>query len=160
MNVQTKRQSNHTKFQVLACDDHNFKKEDVESVGEFAQVCSHIVLECFDLARIGRPDILWSVNKLLRAVTKWTKAYDRRLARLISCIHQTLTTDSIVMWVIRLVCEWTEFLLLSNLDHVVTNASSSPFEAQLYISEENEAVIKMIIEGQKSHDETRVLKLR
>ena len=40
-------------------------------------------------ARIGRPDILWSVNKLARAITKWTKACDKRLARLISHIHQT-----------------------------------------------------------------------
>ena len=35
------------------------------------------------------PDILWSVNKLARAVTKWTKACDKRLARLISYIHHT-----------------------------------------------------------------------
>ena len=39
------------------------------------------------LARIGRPDILWSLNKLARAVTKWTRACDKRLARLISYIH-------------------------------------------------------------------------
>ena len=43
----------------------------------------------FILARIGRPDILWSVNKLARAVTKWTRACGRRLARLISYIHFT-----------------------------------------------------------------------
>ena len=36
---------------------------------------------------IGRPDILWSVNRLARSVTKWTQACDRRLARLISYIH-------------------------------------------------------------------------
>ena len=41
------------------------------------------------LARIGRPKILWSVNKLARAITKWTKACDKRLARLISYIHVT-----------------------------------------------------------------------
>ena len=34
------------------------------------------------LARIGRPDILWSVHKLARTVTKWTKSCDKRLARL------------------------------------------------------------------------------
>ena len=50
---------------------------------------SQIVLKCLYLARIGRPDILWSVNKLARAVTKWTKACDKRLARLISYIHHT-----------------------------------------------------------------------
>ena len=41
------------------------------------------------LARIGRPDIHWSVNKLARAITKWTRACETRLARLISYIHDT-----------------------------------------------------------------------
>ena len=45
--------------------------------------------KCLHLARNGRPDILWSVNKLARAVTKWTQARGRRLARLISYIHHT-----------------------------------------------------------------------
>ena len=31
------------------------------------------VLKCLYLARVGRPDILWSVNKLARAIEKWTK---------------------------------------------------------------------------------------
>ena len=48
-----------------------------------------IVLKCLYLARIGRPDILWSVNKLARSITKWTKACDNRLNRLISYIHHT-----------------------------------------------------------------------
>ena len=39
--------------------------------------------------RFGGPGILWSVIKLARAVTKWTQACDRRLARLISYIHHT-----------------------------------------------------------------------
>ena len=43
----------------------------------------------FFLARIGRPDILCSVNELARAVTKWTRACDKRLARLTSHIHHT-----------------------------------------------------------------------
>ena len=43
----------------------------------------------FFLARIGRPDILWSVIKLARSITKWTKACDKRLNRLISYIHHT-----------------------------------------------------------------------
>ena len=60
-------------------DDNQFKEE----------VCSHIVLKCLCLARIGRLDILWSVNKLARAVTKWTKACDKRFVRLISYIHHT-----------------------------------------------------------------------
>ena len=54
-----------------------------------SKVCSHIVLKCSYLARIGGPDTLWSVNKLARSVTKWTGACDRRSARLISFIHHT-----------------------------------------------------------------------
>ena len=64
-------------------DDHHFEEEENGSVGELSIVCSHIVLKCLYLARTGRPDISWSVNKLARAVTKWTKACDKRLARLI-----------------------------------------------------------------------------
>ena len=45
--------------------------------------------EMFFLTRIGSPDILWSVNKLARSITKWTKACDKRLNRLISHIHHT-----------------------------------------------------------------------
>ena len=58
-------------------------------MGELPKVCSQIVLKCFYLARIGRPDILWSVNKLALSITKWTKACDKRLNRLISKIHHT-----------------------------------------------------------------------
>ena len=66
-----------------AClDDHQFKKEELESVGELSEVCSQIVLKCLYLARSSRPDILWSV-------TEWTEACDRRWARLISKIRHT-----------------------------------------------------------------------
>ena len=49
----------------------------------------HHVLKCLYVARNGRPKILWSVNKLARAVTKSTRACDSRLARLICYIHTT-----------------------------------------------------------------------
>ena len=70
-------------------DDHHFKEEELKSVGELSEVCSQIVLKWLYLARIGRHDILWSVNKLARSITKWTKARDKRLNRLISYIHHT-----------------------------------------------------------------------
>ena len=69
-------------------DDHHFKGE-TKCVGELSSTCSQIVLKCLYLARIGRPDISWSVNKLARSITKWTKACDKRLNRLISNIHHT-----------------------------------------------------------------------
>ena len=65
------------------------KEEELKSVGELSKVSSQIVLKCLYLARIGRPDILWSVNRIARSITKWTKACDKRLNRLISYIHHT-----------------------------------------------------------------------
>ena len=38
------------------------------TVGELSNVCSQIVLKWSYLARVGRLDILWSVNKFARAV--------------------------------------------------------------------------------------------
>ena len=51
-------------------DDHHFKEEELKSVGELSKVCSQIVLKCLYSARIGRPDILWSVNKLAWSIHK------------------------------------------------------------------------------------------
>ena len=70
-------------------DDHHSKEEEMKSVGELSIVCSQIVLKCLYLARIGRPEIQRSVNKLSRSITKWTKACDKRQNRLISKIHHT-----------------------------------------------------------------------
>ena len=70
-------------------DDLHFKEGDLKSVGELSKVCSQSVLKCLYLARTGRPDILWSVNQLARSITEWTKAWDKRLSRLISYIHHT-----------------------------------------------------------------------
>ena len=77
------------KLSTPCIDDHHFKEEETKSIGELSSTCSQIVLKCLYLARIGRPDILWSVNKLARSITKWTKACDKRLNRLISYIHHT-----------------------------------------------------------------------
>ena len=70
-------------------DDHHFKEEELKSVGEWSQVCSQVVLKCFYLARVGRLDILWLVNKLARSITKSTQTFYKRLCRLISYIHHT-----------------------------------------------------------------------
>ena len=79
-------------------DDHHFKEEELKSLGELSKVCSQIVLKCLYLVRIGRPDILWSVNKLARSITKWTKACDKKLSRMISYIHHACDYKHIVMW--------------------------------------------------------------
>ena len=89
MSWQNKTTQQLYKVSTPCIDDHHFKEEETKSVGELSNVCSQIVLKCLYLARIGRTDILWSVNKLARSITKWTKACDKRLNRLISYIHHT-----------------------------------------------------------------------
>ena len=81
-------------------DDHHFKEEEMKSVGELSHVCSQIILKCLYLARIGRLDILWSVNKFARSITRWTKACDKRRKRLILIFIIHVNTNNIVMWVI------------------------------------------------------------
>ena len=88
-NWQTKQLSNCTRPPHHVLMTVVLERNNVETLGELSKVCSQIVLKCLFLARTGRPDILWLVNKLARAVTKWTRACDKRLARLISYIHNT-----------------------------------------------------------------------
>ena len=99
---QTRRLSNLYKVSNSCFDNHHFKEEEEEmkSVRELSQVCSQIVLRCLYLARIGRHDILWSVNKLARSTTKCTKPCDKRLSRLISYIHHT--------------CEYKQYCFVDN----------------------------------------------
>ena len=70
-------------------DDHQFGDEENGSVGDLSTVCLQLVQTCLHLARIGRLDVLRFVNKLARAVTKWTKACDKRFELLIPYIHHT-----------------------------------------------------------------------
>ena len=53
--------------------EHQMGPEDDETEGELEPVRSHVVLKCFYFARLGRPDIFWTVNMSAMSVTKWTK---------------------------------------------------------------------------------------
>ena len=60
-------------------DDHHFLKSRRKRVSGRIIYCLFTNFsDCLYLTRIGRPDFLWSVNKLARAVTKSTKACDKR----------------------------------------------------------------------------------
>ena len=79
----------------LCLDDQNIKKEELETVGDLSKVCSQIVSniadiwhELVDLTFLGR----W--NRLVRSVTTWTRAGDKRLARSISYIITQTITDN------------------------------------------------------------------
>mgnify|MGYP000031465580 CR=1 FL=1 len=70
-------------------DDHMLQKEDFDNRGAHADDCAKIVLKALWPARIARPELLWTVNALARNVTKWIRADDKRLLRLISYMHHT-----------------------------------------------------------------------
>ena len=74
--------------------DHQIFPEAFEMNGELSAVSAQMVLSSLYLERIGRPDLLWSVNTLSRPVPKWNKISDKSLLRLTSCIGQT-TNDSL-----------------------------------------------------------------
>ena len=70
-------------------DDHQLLDGDLDEKGELHLSAARIVLKALYVARVNRPDIYWAVNTLAREVTKWTKACDRRLHRLVSYIYWT-----------------------------------------------------------------------
>ena len=117
-------------------DDHHFKEEEMKSVGELSHVCSQIVLKSKNLARIGRPDNQRSVNKLARSITKWTKACDKRLNRLISYFHKT--------------CEYKQYCHVGNtaeqcrLDCFKTLTSQEILKIQNPLLEEHCAFLEVI----------------
>ena len=99
-NWHTKQFNSFTKSQHHAWMTIKLQKKKWDQLEKLSKVCSQIVLKCLNLARIGTPDILWSVDKLARVITKWTRACDKRLARLISYIHHT--------------CEYTQCCYVGN----------------------------------------------
>ena len=65
-------------------DEHSFVGSDFTEKGALTADCAKIVLQAPWPSRIARPELLWTLNTLARKVTKWTKACDKRLLRLIS----------------------------------------------------------------------------
>ena len=108
----------------------SFVEEEMKSLGEVSKISPHTVLKCLYLARIGRLDIWCSVNKLARSITKWTKACDKRLCRLISCIHlvDLSTQDQRNNWFRAFLKLIKKFFLhcevcVINFQYVIQNAS-------------------------------------
>ena len=87
-NLQINLLDSCTKSQLHVLTTVNSKKRN-RICWKIVKICAQIVLKCLYLARIGRSDILCSVNKLARTITKCTRACDKRLARLISYVRHT-----------------------------------------------------------------------
>ena len=82
-------ESNLKRVETPCIDDHQLSEAEFAERCVLHRECARIVLKILFLARISRPDLLYSVNVLAREVTKWTVACDKRLFRLISYIHWT-----------------------------------------------------------------------
>ena len=82
----TKQQIRYTKYPHHAWMTTSSKTGRIENSRR--TVCSLQIAETLlHLARIGRPDILWTLHCLARHVTNWNRACDKRSARPIRYIH-------------------------------------------------------------------------
>ena len=70
-------------------DDHQLKPEDFETEGELLVDATQIIMKALYGARLVRFELLWPICSSAREVSKWTRACDKRLHRLMSYIHHT-----------------------------------------------------------------------
>ena len=70
-------------------DDHMFKPEDFEEPGYLAGDAAKIIMKALYGARLVRFELLWPICSSAREVSKWTRACDKRLHRLMCYIHHT-----------------------------------------------------------------------
>ena len=73
-------------------DDHSFNPDDWNESGKLASIAAKVIMKILYAARMYRFDLLHSVNSLARDITRWCRACDNKLHRLISYIHHTKTT--------------------------------------------------------------------
>ena len=86
----------HTKRSALrhaptpSLDDSTFTPEDLETKGELSDIAARVLMKVLYAARMCRYDLLYAVSSLAREVSKWTRACDKRLWRLICYINSTI----------------------------------------------------------------------
>ena len=68
-------------------DDHQLKPEDFETEGHLSLDATEIIMKALFGARLLRYELLWPICSSAMLITKWTRACDKRLRRLISYIH-------------------------------------------------------------------------
>ena len=92
----TKHTSNCAKLQLHALMTINSEKKN----WDLLENCQKFAHRLFENACIWRALVdstfLWSVNKFARTITKWTRACDKRLARLISFITHVNSNNFVI----------------------------------------------------------------
>ena len=70
-------------------DDHQLKLEDFEVEGNLQKEAARVIMKMLYGARLVRYELLWPICSIARQVSKWTRACDKRLHRLVSYIAHT-----------------------------------------------------------------------
>jgi len=68
-------------------DDNALKDEDLETTGKLGPHAAKILMKVLYAARMCRYDLLFAVCSLARNITKWSRACDKKMHRLISYCH-------------------------------------------------------------------------
>ena len=86
------------KAQTPSVDDHALTEEDRASPGILEKDAAKIIMKMLYGARLVRYELLWPICSIARMVSKWSRAEDKRLYRLICYLHTTLnhTLESFV----------------------------------------------------------------
>ena len=69
--------------------DHQIDPKELEEEGRLGKEAAKILMKTLCCAQLLRFDFFWTLCKLARSATKWTKAYDRRLHRLPCYLHMS-----------------------------------------------------------------------
>ena len=70
--------------------ESSLKHDDVEDRGDLQPLASSILMSLLYAARVGRFDLLRAICALASKVSKWTRACDRKLLRLIRYVNCSL----------------------------------------------------------------------
>ena len=70
-------------------EDSAFTQSDFDEVGKLSTVAASVLMKALYLARCCRFDLLHPICMLARQVTKWSRACDKRLHKLMSYLHHT-----------------------------------------------------------------------
>ncbi len=77
------------KAETPGMEDSAFTQADFDEVGKLSSVAASVLMKALYLARCCRFDLLHPICMLARQVTKWSRACDKRLHKLIAYLHTT-----------------------------------------------------------------------
>ena len=70
--------------------DGSITEAEEEAKGELASSACSCLMKALWLARLGRPDLLRPITYLATKIQKWSKGDDKRLARIMGYLQQTV----------------------------------------------------------------------